>query len=122
MTKKELTLDLLLGDKFAIESSDNIEYESKQMGVIIKFDRISPDRVSGLIEDMNSGECSQFNMYLNFIYLSCPVFHNAELIKKYNVVEPFEVVYKALKCNIAEIYDMGNQLMQWYGFIPDIKK
>lgn len=119
---KKVTLESLLEAKCDIDNSKVKEYHSEQLSGIIEFVRINPEKASDLIASMNNKEISEFSMYQQLIYLSCPLFQNKDLIKKHNVAEPFEVVYKVLNNSLAEIYDIGNLLLKWYGFDIDVKK
>lgn len=119
---KKITLEALLEKKLGADTSKTKEYFSEELGGTIDFIRISPDKVSDLLAQMNSGQLSQYEVYQQFIYFSCSLFQNEALISKYGVSEPFEVVYKVLNDNLAEVWDMGNILMAWYGFEVSAKK
>lgn len=113
---KKLTLDDLLAKELNLETSKTKEYESKELGGVIEFVRVNPEKISDCLAEMNQEKCSEFNTYQRIIHLSCPMFKDKKLIEKYNPVEPFQVVYKLLNNSIAEVYDMGNTILDWYGF------
>ena len=116
---KKVTLDSVLNR----EDVSNIkEYHSIQLGGIIDIKRINPEKISSIIAEMNSGKVSELITYQRLVYLSCDFFQNKEFIAKYTPPEPFEVVYPVLNKSIAEIYDIGNEILEWYGFDTDLKK
>ena len=119
---KKITLESLLEKKMGADTSKTKEYFSEELGGNLEFVRISPDKVSDLLGQMNRGENSEFSMYQQLAYFSCPLLQDKELIKQYNVSEPFEIIYKVLNNNIAEIYEIGTLLIGWYGFNLSAKK
>lgn len=119
--KKKITPEQLLEKKLEVDANKEKEYYSEELGGLLVFNRIRPDKVSDLIGQLVAGG-SQYAVFQQLIYESCPLFKNKELILKCGVAEPFEVVNKVLNSNIAEVYEIGNMLLGWYGFKLDIKK
>jgi hypothetical protein len=117
---KKISLEHLLEKKLGVDSSKNKEYFSEVLGGNIDLIRINPQKVADLIAAMNGGELTQYETYQQLVYFSCPLFQNKELLEKFDIVEPCEIVYKVL--NLAEVFDIGNQLIQWYGFNIGLKK
>ena len=115
----KITLESLLNRE--IEEDKIKEYDSEQLGGIIEFKRINPEKIQDILGQINDG-LTQFKAYQWIIYLSCPLFQNEALLKKYSPPEPYEVVYPVLNKSLAEINEMGNLILEWYGFKTDIKK
>lgn len=119
--KKRITLEQLLEKKLDVNADKEKEYYSEELGGLLVFSRIRPDKVSDLMGQLAAGG-SQYAVYQQLIYESCPLFKNKELVLKCGVAEPFSVVDKVLSSNLAEVYEIGNMLLEWYGFKLDVKK
>ena len=65
---------------------------------------------------MNKEEVDEYEKYKELIYLSCPLFRAKELIKELEVDNPYDVVGVAFNDNYAEIFELGNRILERYGF------
>lgn len=115
MTKRTLTLEALLEEKKATKPKKWI-FESEELGAEIEIDKINPQKITSIISDISDGNADEYTIYLKLIYESVSLFRTRELIKKHEVVEPFEIVDVIFDRNLGEIYALGNQICANYGF------
>jgi len=116
---KKLGLDALLASKANIDNSTTKEYFVESLNGVLDLEKINPRKMSDNITKINDGE-DQFGVYQEIIYACCPLLRNKELLVKFEVAEPYDIVGKIL--TLAEVLDLGNQIIQWYGFNINLKK
>lgn len=114
MAKKKITLAQLLTDKKVIEDK-KWSYESAALGGILEIEKIKPKKVLEIMEEVSTEGNDQYITFLKLIYESCPIFRSQELIKKYEVEIPYQVVDRVFDRNIIEILDLGKQICVNYG-------
>lgn len=112
---KKLTIADILERKKVIKPLEKTFY-SEVLGGEIEIKKINPDKISELVQ--HQANLGQFKAYLKIIYESCPIFQNKELHEQFKPVEPFEVVDMIFETNLKEIYELGNKILEIYGFLP----
>ena len=117
--QKKLSFDDLLKQKANIDTAKTKQYFVESLDGILELEKASPQKMTELISRVNDGE-DQFSVYQEMIYACCPLLRNKELLTNYEVVEPYDIVQKIL--TLAEVLDLGSQIIQWYGFSIDVKK
>lgn len=124
-SKNVLTLEALLEQKNVINPK-KWEFESARLGAIIEIEKISPQKITSIISDISDNKADEYTTYQRLIYESVPLFRAKELHKKYEPVEPFEIVDAIFDTDLGEVYALGNQICANYGFVSgakdDIKK
>lgn len=120
MTKKVTTKGDVLSVSDILQKKGLTEdysfYYSQFFGKKIEIEKISASKI---IEVMNKEEGDEYEKYKELIYLSCPLFRAKELIKELEVDNPYDVVGIAFNDNYAEVFELGNRILQRYGFTSD---
>lgn len=70
-----------------------------------------------MLVEAGSNYSQNNNICKQMIYDCCPSLQDDELIKRLEVVEPYDVVAKLL--DIAEIDELGLKLLKWQGIMKD---
>lgn len=112
---KKITISDILERKKVIKPLE-MTYFSEVLGGEIEIKKISPDKISELVQEQATA--GQFKTYLKMIYESCPLFKSKELHETFKPVEPFEIVDFVFETNLKEIYELGNKILEFYGFLP----
>lgn len=110
-TGKELSIADILKKKDLITDSNS--YYSEYFGADIKIEKIDASKVVAI---MNNKEATEYDQYKELIYNSCPIFRAKELISKLEVENPYDVVDVAFNSNYCEIFELGNKILERYGF------
>lgn len=119
MAKKK-TLTSFLTQKNVIKEK-KLTYESEELDGIIELKKVNPSKIVNIISDASAGVETEYTTFLRLIYESVPLFKEKELIEKYPVTEPFEIVDKVFDTNLKEIYELGNQILSLYGFAQEVQ-
>lgn len=101
------------------------EYKSKLLGGTIAVKKISPYKVTELMDKSQNEETSNTSGLrgnLELIYKHCPDFSKKELLDAYNCPEPYDVILKIFDNNIGEINDFAEYIMSLYGMFDYEKK
>lgn len=114
MAKKKITLAQLLTDKKVIEDK-KWTYESETLGGVLEIEKIKPQKVLDIIEEISDEKIDQYTAFSKLIYESCSIFRSQELIKKYEVEIPYQVVDRVFDRNIIEILELGKKICVNYG-------
>ena len=116
MTTKKLTLEQLIAakskrDKFAIK-----DIVIKSLGGRVTVQKIPYDAVLSAMDAITkeSSMTSVLEVYKELIYKSIPMFQHADLLKAYEVSEPFDIVTELLE--LGEIMEVGSEILTLYGF------
>lgn len=116
MATKKLTLEQLIAakskrDKFAIK-----DVFIKSLDGRVTVQKIPYDAVLNAM-DLITKESTMTNVlevYKELIYKSVPMFQHGDLLKAYEVVEPFDIVTELLE--LGEIMEVGGEILSLYGF------
>lgn len=116
MVSKKLTLEQLIAakskrDKFAIK-----EVEIESLGGRVTIQKIKYDAVLNAMDTITkeSTMTSVMDVYKELIYKSVPMFQHADLLKAYEVIEPYDIVTELLE--LGEIMKLGSEILTLYGF------
>lgn len=120
MAKEVLSLEDLL-EKKKIINPKKWDFDSKELGKTIKIEKVDPQKITSIISDVSEGNADEYTTYLRLIFESVGIFRAKELQKKYEVVEPFEIIDIIFDRNLGEIYALGNQICTNYGFGGEAK-
>ena len=97
------------------------EYKSEFLNGTIAVKRISPYKVTELMDKVrgNEGEESTNGLKSNIelIYKHCPDFQNGDLIKKFECSEPYDIVLKIFDNNVGAINDFSTFILSLYGML-----
>lgn len=112
---KKLTIELLMGrrqkkEKFMFKEvfipslEGTVTIKKCDYNVVLKaMDSISKD----------GGMSNIVDTFKELIYKSTPLFSNGDLLKEYEVAEPFDIVTELL--DLGEVVNLGNEILQLYG-------
>lgn len=126
MTKKKeeqktyVTSQMILAKKNLLEQKPAPFY-SEMFGGELEIENDHPQSFSDTIRTAQDDE---LYAYSKLIYENCPAFRDKELLKEYEVDDPFLLVSTIYKKNTYEMLLLGNHILQAYGFnnIDVIKK
>jgi len=112
----KVTIDQLLAKKLDDNKKKTVLFKSKELGGDLEVNKIPLSKVLTLL-DGSEGLSTPDAMARNFelIYECCPLLHNSDLQKSYEVVEPFDIVAKILNDNIGEINRLASTILSLYG-------
>lgn len=116
MASKKLTLEQLIAakskrDKFMIK-----DVEIKSLGGRVTIQKLKYDVVLNAMDNITkeSSMTNVMEVYKELIYKSVPMFQHADLLKTYEVVEPYDIVTELLE--LGEIMEVGSEILSLYGF------
>ena len=120
MTKKKLSLTSILAEKKVINQK-KLTYESEELNAIVELEKVKPSKIANIVsEALEQGE-EDYTTFLKLIYESVPLFRSKEVLTKYQVPVPYEVVDSIFDRNIKEIYELGNHILSLYGLNPEVQ-
>ena len=95
------------------------EYKSDFLGGSITVKKISPYKVTELMDKIEQGNevTNGLKTNIELIYKHCPDFQKDELIKNFECSEPYDVVLKVFDNNIGQIGDFANYILSLYGML-----
>jgi len=120
MTKKKLTLTSILGDKKII-SKKKLTYESEELDAIVELEKVKPSKIANIVSEALEQNEEDYTTFIKLIYESVPLLRSKELIAKYEVPVPYEVVDRIFDRNIKEVYELGNHILSLYGLNPEVQ-
>lgn len=100
----KITIEQLLAKRLDDNKKKTVLFRSEELGGDLEVNKIQLSKVLTLLDGSEALSMAD-NMARNFelIYECCPILHNSELQKSYEVVEPSDIVAKILNDNIGEI-------------------
>ena len=92
------------------------EISIPSMGKALLFKKPSDGSVVDVVgATINSNDVQQlYEAYKKVIYMTCDTLQNSELHKELDIADPFDVVQALLEP--TDIFEVGNQLMEFVGF------
>lgn len=118
---KRLGLSDFLELKTKRENQEQVtEYKSEFLGGSIMVKRISPYKVTELLDKVENDQNAVTNGLkgnIELIYKHCPDFSKKELLDEYGCVEPYDIVLSIFDNNIGEINNFANYILSLYGMI-----
>ena len=118
---KRLGLSDFLELKTKRENQEQVtEYKSEFLGGSIMVKRISPYKVTELLDKVENDQNAVTNGLkgnIELIYKHCPDFSKKELLDEYRCVEPYDIVLSIFDNNIGEINNFANYILSLYGMI-----
>lgn len=116
MAKKKLTIEMLIGARAKKEKFMSKEIYIESLGGTIMLQKCKYDVILGVMDSISrdSSMSNIIEIFKELIYKSVPLFRNADLLKEYEIAEPFDIVTELLE--LGEIVTVGNEILQMYGF------
>lgn len=123
---KKITIEDVYKQK-KIRKEVELFYDSEILGGRIDFERIQPDKVLDILQDTGKGLMSAHDANLYLIYLSVPMFRNADLLAEYEIKDsPYKVIDEIFNHNVMETTTFADKILTLYGFqaekVKSIKK
>lgn len=123
---KKISIEDILKQK-KVNKEVEMFYDSETLGGRIDFERIQPDKVLDILQDTGKGLMSAHDANLYLIYLSVPMFRNADLLAEYEIKDsPYKVVDEIFKHDVMETTTFADKILTLYGFqaqrVKKIKK
>lgn len=123
---KKITIEDVFQQK-NIKKETEMFFDSETLGGRIDFEKIQPDKVLDILQDTGKGLMSAHDANLYLIYLSVPMFRNAELLEKFEIKDsPYKVIDAIFKSDVLEITTFADKILTLYGFqaqkVKKIKK
>lgn len=116
---KQLGLSDFLELKARRENGEQIkEYKSEFLGGSIMVKKISPYKVTEILDEIEMEENAATNGLkgnIKLIYRHCPDFAKKELQEAFNCVEPYDIVLKVFDNNIGQIGSFATYILSLYG-------
>ena len=115
---KNITLEMLLARK---EQSNNDKmriayFNSEVLGGTIE---VVKHKARDVIKIMDSAQEktteAAYNANCKLIYKHCPILHDKELQKTYEVAQPYEIVIPVFDENLGEVNKLSNFILNLYG-------
>ena len=113
---KRLKLETLIAAKTKKEEQATKELEIPSLGGTVLAKKLSNEAIADVMDriDAKAGMSEMLEVFKELIYKSVALFHNDELLKTYNCVEPYDIVSQLLE--LGEIMNLGNEILEMYGF------
>lgn len=116
---KKVTLETLIARKQQGEL-DKLRVKEvyvKELEGAIVVKKVPIDKVLGLLDGINTVESLKDNirMMVELIYYSCPIMQDKTLQEVYECVEPYDVVLAVLNDNIADLNQLAEEILEFYG-------
>ena len=110
-----ITAQDLLERKKIIDEKRSLVYHSECFGgdIAIKDDI----DLLEITEIINQQDLNQTDKYARLIYMCCPLFKAPEFREVYEIKEPYDVVKQSFKGIGAELFELGNHILQAYGLM-----
>jgi len=117
MEKKKnnyVTTAMILAKKGIIEQKP-APFHSDLFGGDIEIENTHPREFMEVLSNMARGTDGEDYAYSRLIYENCPVFRDNELLKEYDVEDPFLLPKKIYGANVIEFMTLGNAILKAYG-------
>lgn len=116
---KKVTLETLIARKQQGEL-DKLRVKEvyvKELNGSIIVKKVPIDKVLGLLDGINTVDSLKDNisMMVELIYHSCPIMQDKTLQEVYECVEPYDVVLAVLNDNIADLNQLAEEILEFYG-------
>lgn len=123
MTKnKVVTTEMILAKKGLIEKAPDPFYSDLFGGDII----VENTHSQSFAEILASGTNDETYAYSRLMYENCPIFRDKELLKAYEVEDPYLLAKTIYGANVVEFLQLGNYILSVYGAtgatVENIKK
>ena len=111
---KNITLEILIAKKQQSENDKMkvVLFNSEVLGGTIE---VVKHRARDVIKIMDSAQEAAYNANCKLIYKHCPILHDKELQKTYEVAQPYEIVIPVFDENLGEINKLSNFILNLYG-------
>jgi len=121
---KVVTTEMILAKKGLIEKAPDPFYSDLFGGDIVVENTHGREFAEVLASIANNGD--ETYAYSRLMYENCPIFRNKELIKAYEVEDPYLLAKTIYGANVVEFLQLGNYILNVYGAntesIQNIKK
>ena len=115
---KTLTTEMILAKKGLIEQAPAPFY-SELFDADIIIENNHAQSVTDIIRRIASGNDDETYAYSRLIYENCPIFRDKELIKQYEVDDPYLLPKTVYGANVIEFLMLGNHILSAYGATSD---
>ena len=115
---KNITLEILIAKKQQSENDKMkvVLFNSEVLGGTIE---VVKHKARDVIKIMDSAQEktteAAYNANCKLIYKHCPILHDKELQKTYEVAQPYEIVIPVFDENLGEINKLSNFILSLYG-------
>ena len=109
---QKMSMEILLKNKKILEEKPK-NYYSEFFNAEFDVECKNPASITNIFasdEDEN-------RKYIKLVYECCPFFKEEDLRKVYDIKEPYELVNKVFGDNYAELFKLGNFILEKYGFL-----
>lgn len=121
---KVVTTEMILAKKGLIEKAPDPFY-SDLFGGDIVVENTHAREFAQVLSNIANGSDEVYE-YSRLIYENCPIFRNKDLIKAYEIDDPYLLPKTIYGTNIVELLELGNYISGIYGAntksIQNIKK
>ena len=122
MTNKNVTIEMILEKKGLIQNTPN-PFCSKFFNGNIVVENTHPQAFMQALANVQGDETYA---YSRLIYENCPIFREKQLLKEFEVDDPYLLPKKVYGSNIVEFLELGNYILSLYGYdnetVQNIKK
>lgn len=113
---KKLTIEQLIGARSNREKFATKDIYVESLGGMVTISKCKYDVILGAMDRLtkDSNMTSMLDVFKELLYKSIAIFRNDELLKAYEIAEPFDIVTELLE--LGEIMTLGNEVLKLYGF------
>lgn len=118
---KVVTTEMILAKKGLIEKAPDPFYSDLFGGDII----VENTHAESFAEILKNSANDEMYAYSRLMYENCPIFRDKELLKAYELDDPYLLAKTIYGANIVEFWQLGNYILNIYGAtssVENIKK